>query len=195
MGMHIGLIAVKASVTRFRVAFDRAWPQFETVVAAGNFPDANAIWAWKESHEEFVSAADWSKENPGKSVYVFWPAGPWAIMMDPDYTRAADEEGLQRLSAHVGTVLSFVVESAGGSAFFWCAQDGKILRKISNSDTDVSMEGTPLPQEKGIDLRNYYMDETEALWNAFGLSPYEVMSSSKGCEAICVVDHTDYGAF
>jgi hypothetical protein len=94
----------------------------------------------------------------------------------------------------MGTVLSFVVESAGGSAFFWCAKDGKILRKISNSDTDVALEGNPLPEEKGIDVSNYYMDETESLWKAFGLSPYEVMSSSEGCEAICVIDHTDYSS-
>lgn len=193
MGMHIGLIAVKGSVAKFRDAFNRTWPQFETVASAGSFPDANAVWAWKESHEEFVSAANWSRDKPGKSVYVFWPDGPWAIMMDPDYTRATNEEGLQRLSAQVGTVLSFVVESAGGSAFFWCVQDGKILRKISYSDTDVSMEGNPLPEEKGIDVSNYYMDETEALWKAFGLSPYDVMSTSEGCEAICVIDHTDYG--
>jgi hypothetical protein len=196
MGMHIGLIAVKASVAKFRDAFSRTWPQFETIASAGNFPDANAIWAWKESHEEFASAANWSKDNPGKGVYVFWPDGPWTIMMDPDYTLATDEEGLQRLSVQVGAgaVLSFVVESAGGSAFFWCAKDGKILRKIINSDTDVSTEGNPLPEEKGIDISNYYMDETESLWKAFGLSPYKVMSSSKGCEVICVIDNTDYGA-
>jgi hypothetical protein len=36
------------------------------------------------------------------------------------------------------------------------------------------------------------MDETEALWKAFGLSPYEAMQKTAGCQAICVIDHTDY---
>jgi len=190
--MHIGLIAVKTSVAKFRDSFNRTWPQFETVASASNFPDASAVWDWKESHEEFASAAKWSKENPGKSVYLFWTDGLWTIMMDPDYCLASDEEGLRRLSTQLGTVLSFVVETAGGSAFFWCFQGGKLLRMISNSDGDISMDGEPLPEEIGIDVNNYYMDETKSLWKAFGLSPYEVMESSEGCEAICVVDHTDY---
>ena len=54
------------------------------------------------------------------------------------------------------------------------------------------MKGKALPEEAGIDVDNYYMDETEALWAAFGLSPYDAMKGAAGCEAISVVDRTDY---
>jgi hypothetical protein len=193
MGMHIGLVAAKTSVARFRDAFSSAWPQFEIVASKDDLPDPNAMWAWKDSHEKFVSAADWTKDNPGQEVYCFWQDGPWAVMVDSSYTLASDEEALKALSFKIGTVLSFVVETAGGCAFFACYENGKLRRQINNNDGDVSAEGEPLPEEVGIDVNSYYMDETEAFWKAFGFSRYEEMPTSQGCQAICVIDHTDYG--
>jgi hypothetical protein len=193
MGMHIGLVAAKTSVAQFREVFSRTWTKFETVAYDDKLPDANAMWAWKASHEKFVSAADWTKDNPGREVYVFWQDGPWAIMMDPSYTLASDEEGLKNLSTLIGTVVSFVVETAGGCAFFWCFEDGSLRRKIIDNDTDVSTEGKPLPEEAGIDTSNYDEVGAESLWKAFGISSYEDMPTSVGCQAICVIDRTDYG--
>jgi hypothetical protein len=77
MGMHIGLIGIKASVTQFREAFTRTWPKFEVIASADSFPDEDAMKAWKESHERFVSAADWTKESPGSEVYFILPR--WSL--------------------------------------------------------------------------------------------------------------------
>jgi hypothetical protein len=194
MGMHIGLIAVRASVAEFRQAFSQTWPEFETVATTDDLPNGSDIWSWKQSHEQFVSAADWSKENPGRSVFVFWPDGPWAVMWDPDYILASDQGRLQRLSHQLGKVISFIVESTGGFASFCCYQDGKRIREIRNEDLKFSFAGDPLPEEIGIDVTRYYMDQTEALWQAFGLVPFDLMHELQGLEAICVIDRTDYGA-
>lgn len=191
--MHIGLVAAKASVAEFRDAFSDAWPQLEVVASEQNLADPNAMWAWKDSQEQFVSAADWTKDNPGREVYCFWQDGSWAVMLDSSYALASDEEALKVLSAKLGTVLSFVVETAGGCAFFGCYENGKLRRQINNNDGDISIDGQPLPEENGIDVNNYYMDETEALWKAFGFSRYEEMPTSQGCQTICVIDQTDYG--
>jgi hypothetical protein len=192
MGMHIGLVAVKAPVAQFRAAFSRTWTKFEIVAVAETLQDANAMWAWKESHEQVVSAADWSEENPGKEVYVFWQDGAWGVMMDSSYTLASDEEALKDLSTQLGTVVSFIVETAGGCADFWCFVNGSLRRNICNDGTAVSTQGEPLPEEAGIDVSHYYMEESEALWKALGLSPYEQMPTSVSCQALCVVDRTDY---
>lgn len=192
MGMHIGLVAVKTSSAQFSEIFSHVWTNYEVVTTADKFNDANAMWAWKETNEKFVSAADWSKDNPGKEVYFFWQDGPWATMMDESYTLAADEENLKILSSQVGTVLSFIVETAGGCAFFMCFENGILRRKISNNDSEITTEGDPLPEETGIDTSNYYMNETESLLKAFGLSPINEMPLSEGCRAICVTDRTDY---
>ena len=114
MGMHIGLVAARTTVAQLRDAFSRAWTNFEIITSDDNLPDADAMWAWKEVHEQFVSAKDWTKDNPGREVYAFWQDGPWAVMMDPTYVLASDEKGLKVLSSQLGTVVSFVVETAGG---------------------------------------------------------------------------------
>ncbi len=194
MGMHFGLIIAKASVHQLRNGFSRAWPEFEVVVTEDRFSNPEAVWGWVESHQEFVSAARWTKDNPGKSAYVLWQDGPWAVFLDSGYTLASNTEKLKLLSSHLGTVASFVLETAGGCAFFWCFENGQLRREISNSDGNMKFEGEPLIEEVGIEVSRYYMDETEALWKAFGLSSLEVMPRMGGCEAICVVDHTDYGS-
>jgi hypothetical protein len=155
MGMHIGLIAAKTTVDTLREEFGRAWPEFEIVERATDFDNVDAIWAWKDAQEEFVSAADWSIDHPGKSVYVFWPDGPWAMLFDETYVLASDEDGLEEMSQRLGTVVAFIVETSGGSAYFSCYRDGKLQRKISKSDTSVEFEGEPLPEEAGIDISAY----------------------------------------
>jgi hypothetical protein len=125
-------------------------------------------------------------------VFAFWQDGHWASMMDESYTLASDEEGLARLSELLGRVVAFVVETAGGCAEFWCFESGSLRRHIWNHDGDVLLVGEPLAEEAGIDPSRYYMDETEALWKVFGLTPYVDEGTPRQYRAICVVDRTDY---
>lgn len=173
--------------------FGAAWTNLEVVASDEALQDANAMWEWKESHEQFVSAAEASEDNPEREVYLFWQDGPWAVMLDESYTRASDEEALKHLSKEIGTVLSFVIETTGGSVSFYCFQDAQMRRSIHHSDGEVTAEGQPLPEEGSIDTQGFYVDEIEALWRAFGISAYDEMPTSEGCQAICVIDHTDYG--
>lgn len=95
------------------------------------------------------------------------------------------------------TVLSFIVESAGGTALFACFEQGKCRRKIANADGEVTVEGDALPQEAGIAIGEYYMDESERLARAFGLSSLEYgngIAAWKDFSAVCVIDRTDYAA-
>jgi len=192
MGMHLAFVAARTNVTRLREAFLRAWPQYELAATTEHLENANAMEAWKDSHQQEVMVADWSKDNPGRMVFMFWRDGPWATFMDEGYTHATDHDALKRLSAEVGTVIAIVVESASGSAHFSSCESGQLRRAIDNSDTDVTTEGEPLLQEAGIDISKYYMDESEALWLAFGLSPFDALPTSHDCQAICVIDRTDY---
>jgi len=192
MGMHFGLIAVKGSVTELREMFLEVWPKFQLVSMKAGLPNADAAWAWKKSHSEFVSAADWSKDNRGKEVFLFWQDGPWAVMDDDSYVHASDAEALKALSQKLGRVLSFCVETAGGCASFACYDNGELRREIAYTDGDTSLKGEPLPEEAGIDVNFYYMDETEQLMEAFGLSSLQQIRQKDAYHALCVVDQTDY---
>jgi hypothetical protein len=192
MGMHFGLVAIKASVSEFKSAFAKAWSTFEIVASADNFSSAEAVWSWMEDHEHFVSAAAWTKEAPGTQCLFLSQDGPWAVLVDPSYTLVSDEGALERLSEQYGTALAFVVETAGGCAFFWCYERGQLRRLISNTGEDVKTEGAALPEEKGIEVNDYYMAETESLMRAFGLSPIDALPIPSATMAIAVTDRTDY---
>lgn len=190
MGIHIGLIAAKVPVAKLREAVLRTWNEYE-VIASEDVSSDDALWAWKEAHEVFVSAAEWSPTNRGTTIFAFRQDGPWAIMMDWSYVLASDEEKLPALSGQLGTVLSLVIETAGGSAYFSCSEDGRLRRMINNSDGEMFFKGEPLAEEAGLNVERFYIEESEALWKAFGLSPPEA-EATQGIQAICVADHTDY---
>ncbi len=192
MGMHLGLIAVQATVEDFKEALLKCSPQLELAESNRDFQTVDEIWQWKDTHSEFVSSADWSLDNPGKSVYLLWQDEAWALLLDPEYVRCSDEKLLGALSEQFGRCLSFVVESAGGCAMFWCFENGVMQRMIAYTDGQAELQGQPLAEEEGIDVNNYYMDETEALWQAFGIHARKCLEESTDCLAISVIDRTDY---
>ncbi len=192
MGMHIGLIAAKGTVAEMVRAFPDVWPKFEIVTTKNGFANEDEIWSWKESNERFVSAAEWTKADPGQEVYVLCQSGEWTVLIDFSYVLAADENALKQLSEKFGSVLSFVVQTTSGCAFFWNYESGQIVRSIQNADGELTVFGEELPQEAGIDVRNYYMDETEQLMNAFGLSKVEQLLIPSTAVAIATADRTDY---
>jgi hypothetical protein len=193
MGMHFGLLATRSSPAELKNAFGDVWPDHDVIDSARDFQNAEGFWQWMSDKAEFVSAAEWTRENPGTETYAVWQDGEWTVLLDQSYVLASDEQSLSALSQRFGTVLSFVVESAGGTAFFSCHEDGKHLRTISFVDGESNFEGEPLPQENGIDVDTYYMDETEALMAAFGLSLPDCFPRLDSTIAFTVVDRTDYG--
>lgn len=192
MGMQIGLIAVRGTVAEVLEAFAEVWPTLEVVATKDGFGSEDEIWAWKAANERFVSAADWSKDDPGKEVYVISQDGDWAVIIDFNYVLPTDENGLKRLSERFGSVLSFVGQTTSGCAFFWNYESGEMKRSITGVDGEVELVGEALPQETGIDIDHYYIDETEQLMSAFGLSAFDQLLVPETAVAIATVDRTDY---
>lgn len=192
MGLSFGLMAVRAPVALLIEAFPRVWPEFEIIRAQTGFSDAAAALRWMGDNAKFVSARDWHVDNPGTQCLLFAQEGEWATMWDPTYTLSGDEKALKNLSLLHPTVLSFLVESSGGCAFFWHYRSGSLRRAIINDGLATKHEGEPLPQEKGIDTSRYYIKETEALMDAFGLSFIERYGSLASATAVAVADRTDY---
>ncbi len=190
MGMHIGLIAGRIPVARLREAMLQAWPELEVVASQERFADVGAMSAWMDSQQRGVPAGGSSVSRV--EVYGFWQDGAWGGLLDPTYVLPSDAAGLYSLSAEIGTVVSLVVETVTGCAYFTCFEAGRLRRMINYSDGEVTTQGDPLPEEAGIDLSEFYMDEAGALCRAFGLSTLEATPKSHSFEAIGVIDHTDY---
>src|SRR5688572_27160187 len=122
MGMHFGFVAVKGQVSDLRDAFALVWPERGIVQTEASFRDQDAVWAWVDENERRGGGAKGGFES---QVCIFCQDGGWAILIDPTYVLASDDFALLALSRKFGTVLSFVIETAGGAAYFTCFQEGK----------------------------------------------------------------------
>jgi len=193
LGMHFGLVAVKADVKQLVEAFPLTWPQYE-VTAAASLDGLEQLWRWQQSNERSVSGEHRSKAGPGAEVFEFWQDGPWAIMMDPSYVQASDENALAALSIRFGLALSFVIETSGGCAYFWCFKEGGLLRSVQYADGKLVTRREPMEEESGMRPDSFYMEETEELQKRFGITPPEQLSEARQCEGLAVIDRTDYSA-
>ena len=166
MGMHLGFITSQCSTEELRETFLRYSKHYSVKSTTHDLADAYELNHWMQKHEKFNT-----------NVFFIFDDGPYAILMDFRHIVTCDEKLLAKLSLKLGTVLSFAIETAGGCAYFWCFKDGVLKRYIGNTDGVLEKKGRALKQETGIDTtNNYYMQETEELWAAFELAPYERMA-------------------
>jgi hypothetical protein len=190
MGMHYGFVAVPSAVEQFVGAFTEVWPKHEPA-SRTTLSSIEGFLSWKNENERFVSARDWTPQNPGIEVYGFVQDGNWAVLLDTSYVLSSDKEALAKLSELFGTCVSFIIETAGGSASFMSFREGRLIRSIDSTDGKVTTAGNPIPEEAGLRSDGYYMNETEELQRRLGFRflgdtpPTEVV-------AVAIVDRTDY---
>jgi hypothetical protein len=192
MGMHFAVVAVPAGLEEFRRAFAATWPNHEPGRTRTGFTNYQDVWDWSEENKNVVYANDWSLKNPGSEVYLFYQDGPWAVMVDPSYVLASDEQGLSSLSSRFGKTLSIVIETTGGCANFDYYEQGVARRSVQYMDGEMKSEGERLPEERGLDKNTFYMNEVEQLMTAFGLSQIGDESVAPRIQAVELIDRNDY---
>jgi hypothetical protein len=193
LGMHFGIVAVKAEVSQLMAAFVTAWPRHEPTARA-SLAGLEALDAWMRATQRQVTAAAGSVSNPGIDTFGFWQDGEWAVMLDPSYVQASDGRALAALSERFGLALAFIIETSGGCAFFDAFEQGRRVRRIQSIDGAVTSEGERLAQEAGLPAASYYRDETEQLQRAFGITLLEQLPADHPVIGTACIDRTDYGA-
>ena len=191
MGMHYGIVAVQADVAQLIDAMRVAWPRHEpaqTAVVAG----FGELHDWTRALQRAANATRQSKDEPDTDVFGFWRDGPWAVMMDASYAQVSDPRALAALSERFGQALSFVIETAGGCAFFDAFERGQMSRSIRSVDGEVTTQGQPLPQEGALRQGHFYMEETDRLQQAFGLTPPGNLPHDQAITAAAYLDCNDY---
>ena len=191
--MHFGIVAVKVPVERLLEAFTSVWPHHEPTTRVP-LAGLEALDAWMRATQRQVTVGAWSTDNRGIDTFGFWQDGEWAVLLDPAYVQASDGKALAALSERFGLALSFVIETAGACAFFDAHERGRRIRRLQSVDGALQAEGERLPQEAGFDPSRYYMDETEQLQRAFGITPLDRLPADTAVVGAAYIDRTDYGA-
>jgi hypothetical protein len=190
MGMHLGIVAMRAQMAQLVDAFAAAWPHHE-LQARVRLSGLEALDDWMRATQRRTAARG---ERASVEVFGFWQDGAWAVLYDPSYAQASDRRALAALSERFGLVLSFVIETAGGCAFFDAFDGGHLVRKIQSIDGQLHAEGAPLPQEAGLPQDRYFTDETRRLQRAFGLSCVDALPADTPVVGAAYLDRTDGGA-
>lgn len=191
MGMHYGIVAVKADVAQLVEAVRVAWPKHEPAQTA-QMAGFGELHDWTRARQRAAQAARQSRDEPDTDVFGFWQDGPWAVMMDASYAQVSDPRALAALSERFGLALSFVIETAGGCAFFDAFEHGQPARSIRSVDGEVTTKGEPLAQEAQLRRGHFYMEETERLQAAFGLTPLGKLPADQAITAAAYLDGNDY---
>ena len=191
--MHFGIVAVKVDVARLVEAFSSAWPEFELKLSE-QMTGVGTVAEWLQRHEHVVCTKAWSPDNLPVTTFGFWQDGEWAVMLDPGYVQASDEVALARISADLGRVLSFVIETAGGVAAFHAFEHGRLAWCIETLEGHVREQGERPPEAAGLPDDHFYMDAIEQLQRAYGLRPLEDVPGELPTLGRAYIDRTDYSA-
>lgn len=192
MGVHYGFIAVSSTVERFVDAFTKVWPQHELGKRA-TLSSLDGFLLWKNENESFVSARDWTADNPATEVYGFVQDGNWALLLDTSYALCSDKEALVKLSDVFGSAVSFIIETGGGAVSFLSFTQGCLNRSIDSVAGNVTTTGNPLPEEFGLPIDRFYVSEAKELQRRLGLR-FPDESASTEVLGVAVTDRTDYSS-
>lgn len=193
MGMHFGLIVTPANPQEIIDSWKDIFLETEITATHTGFTSENEFSKWMLEKENIVKSKDWSTDNLPINTYAIWKDGKWSVILDSSYIMAIDDKILSEISRRFGKALAFVVESAGGTAVFICYENGELIRKIEYFDGYSNLTGTPLAEEAGINVEQYYMDGTEALLSAFGINLKNIPILDSAI-SLAVIDKKDYGA-
>jgi hypothetical protein len=190
--MHYGFVAVPSTVDRLVSAFTEVWPKYE-IGSRAMLSSMDGYLSWKKENDRFVSARDWTPQDPGVEAYGFVQDGNWAVLLDSSYVLSSDKEALARLSQAFDSCIAFIIETAGGSAHFMSFAQGQLIRSIASIDGKVTTGGAPILEEAGLQIDRYYMVEAEELQRRLG---FRFLSDCPPTEvtAIATIDRTDYTA-
>jgi hypothetical protein len=193
VGIHFGLLVARTDVAHLVEAFAVTWPTFESKTSL-QMSGVGTVAQWAHDHAREVSARDWSTDNLPVCTFGFWQEGAWAVMYDPSYLQASDDAALAALSARLGTVLSFVVESAVGGAAFSVHEHGRLSWSIDSLEGETREQGQRPGEAAGLPVDGFFVGEVEQLQRAYGLTPMEELPGDWPTQGRAYIDRTDYSA-
>ena len=105
---------------------------------------------------------------------------------------SSDGDSLAGLSRRVGRVVVATTQGTAGFAQLLVFQAGAAIRSITGEAGHTVETGTPLPEETGIPLGTFYLNELDNIRQRLGLSSFLRTEPAGPVMALHVVDRTPY---
>jgi hypothetical protein len=103
---------------------------------------------------------------------------------------ASDTEFLGGLSRRVGRVVVATTQGTAGFAQLLVFEAGAAIRSITGQGGRTTQAGAPIPEETGIQLQTFYLNELETIWENLGLPSFLKADPAGPVIALHVLDRT-----
>ena len=158
-------VAVRTTLEKFREASINCFAV--TPLEQGNCDDFDDVIDFCRPHTELLGG------EPGQDAWYFFKKKDWIILGDLGLTLWSQTEALEKLSAELGEVVVAALDDGFAFAHFSVYKDGRVRRRLMLEDDEVTMEGLPVPAERGRHRTDFDLEDAEQLWTSYGLPTFE----------------------
>ncbi len=162
-------IAIQATNVRFLEAFREVWTHLEAL------EQPTCLWAWREVREWVAKHSAAAGAETGGEPQIFCSDGNWSVMLDFSHEIAFAEEQLCFLSEVFPRVLAVVVRGEEDVCELRSYVNGYLHRELRRDGQRMSARGEALPEEAGLDLRKFGVEQLDYIWRCCGMRSFRAM--------------------
>jgi len=186
MSYSYSYLAAKCEIHEFQAALLAAWPALELAEPAQQFA------SWDTAYEWAVPRSGYLRGTHPNDVKLLFRDGTWSVVADISLCMSSDGDSLAGLSRRVGRVVVATTQGTAGFAQLLVFEAGSAIRSITAESGHTVETGTPLPEETGIPLGTFYLNELDNIRQRLGLSSFLRTEPAGPVMALHVVDRTPY---
>jgi hypothetical protein len=186
MSFSYSYLAVKCDVDELQAAFLALWPAFEVAELPQRFEYFEGAYEWATPRCGYLQG-----DHPN-DVKLLFRDNDWSVLADISMTMADDGDALAELSRRLGRVVVATTQGTAGFAQLLVFEAGTNIRSITHVNGRTDETGIPLPEEAGIPLERFYLDELDMLRKRLGLSSFLASDPAGPVVALHVLDRTPY---
>ena len=159
-----------------------AWPTLELAEPAQTFASWDEAYQWAGPRCGYLAGA-----HP-HDVKLLYRSGAWSLIQDISTCMVSYTELLADLSRRVGRVVAATTQGTVGFAELLVFEAGANLRSITGLDGHTTQTGATIPEEEGIPLAHFYLDELDTIWQRLGLASF--LARGPGGRSPCDRSHS-----
>jgi hypothetical protein len=177
-------LAARCEIPQLQAAMLEAWTTLEVAEPAQEFASSDDAYRWAGPRCGYLAGA-----HP-HDVKLLYRNGVWSVISDISTCMASDAESLADLSRRLGRVIVATTQGTVGFAELQVFEAGAAIRSITGQAGRTTQAGTPIPEEEGVPLEPFYLDELDTIWRRLGLSSFLEGDSAGPVLALHVLDRT-----
>jgi len=176
--------AARCELAELQSAMLAAWPTLEVAEPAQEFASWDDAFQWAGPRCGYLAGA-----HPN-DVKLLYRDGTWSVVSDISTCMASDTASLAELSGRVGRVVLATTQGTVGYAELQVFEAGAAVRSIIGNGGRVTESGAAIPEEAGVALETFYLDELDTIWRRLGLSSFLAADPTGPTVALHVLDRT-----